>query len=263
MDKEIVKEVYATSGILDDKISIHRQYSTKPTDIHGTVAERIASDAALLDVGCGIGDFLVYLQEHRHCGPLTGIDISAGVFAQAAAEWNSITFLQADAEQLPFIPKSFDVVTTFHMLSHLTDVSIAYAEFARVLRSRGLFVASANSLRSYPHVNTYRRRIHERYGWGEPTFTTSRFNLENMIALLESYWDVELVTIKGELRIPLKPFMHYFNANIDVWSARPIPITRAMILESVAMWAHEDALGGYILEPKYVGVAFCRPRKST
>lgn len=51
---------------------------------------------------------------------------------------------QADATDLLFGDDTFDVVTAMWMLHHLTDLRRGLAEVARVLRTRGLFVAVTN-----------------------------------------------------------------------------------------------------------------------
>jgi ubiquinone/menaquinone biosynthesis C-methylase UbiE len=46
------------------------------------------------------------------------------------------TFLEADAEHLPFADKSFDVVISSHVLEHLPDFDQGFRELCRVARKR-------------------------------------------------------------------------------------------------------------------------------
>ena len=49
-----------------------------------------------------------------------------------------------NAQSLPFVDDSFDVVVANHMLYHVPDPSLAVAELRRVLRDDGVLVASTN-----------------------------------------------------------------------------------------------------------------------
>lgn len=42
-------------------------------------------EAAILDLGCGYGDFLSFLREHGHAGPYAGWDLAPGMIAAARA----------------------------------------------------------------------------------------------------------------------------------------------------------------------------------
>ena len=116
-----------------------------------TEAERVAWDRILdlvvprrgaldaLDAGCGTGflSFELTARGHR----VTGIDFAPAMLAEArrkAAERNvSVRFEEADAEQLPFAPGSFDLVISRHVLWTLPHPEAAIDEWVRVLRPGG------------------------------------------------------------------------------------------------------------------------------
>ena len=52
---------------------------------------------------------------------------------------------QGDAAALPFSDAAFDVVTARHMLYHVPDVAAVLAEFRRVLKPGGRFLAVTNA----------------------------------------------------------------------------------------------------------------------
>jgi len=253
------QQVYNSSSILDTKIDIHAAYSIVPTDIFSTIVNVIhaPNNLAVLDVGCGTGEFLLHLRGLSHHGRLVGVDITPNVFAEAKAK-SDIQFVVGDIEAFDFADTSFDAVTAIHMLSHVQNLDRAFSEVQRVLIKGGLFIATGNSLYSYPHVAEYRRRIFQTFGWGEPRFSTTYFNLENMKGILSRYWnDVHLITLIGKLQIPLQHFLAYFNANIDVWEKTPTADQRDIICRLVAEWSTQDEEKGYIVEPKKVGIAIC------
>jgi len=117
------------------------------------------TDKSLLDYGCGHGMASVVLA--RRGANVTGIDLSPGYVAEASAraQANNIegTFLQADAEQLPFENNSFDAVWGCAILHHL-DLAIAGRELLRVLRPGGVAVF-CEPWGGNPLVNLARRRL--------------------------------------------------------------------------------------------------------
>lgn len=75
---------------------------------------RVAPDSRLLDVACGSGQLALIAA--RHGVEVTGIDIAdnliARASARAAAEHLNACFQVGDAEELPFLDASFDVVVS-------------------------------------------------------------------------------------------------------------------------------------------------------
>ncbi|CAM4146345.1 class I SAM-dependent methyltransferase [Deinococcus marmoris] len=137
---------YATERHLRTRIGTHERYSVGP-GLEGTVDRLLALSGgeALLDVGTGPGDFPGRLRAGGHRGRIVGLDFSAGMVERAAEKYPEVEFLQGNATALPFADASFDVVTARHMLYHVPDVAAALAEFKRVLKPGGRFLAITNA----------------------------------------------------------------------------------------------------------------------
>src|SRR5206468_3021479 len=120
-----------------------------------TPAERAAWDRILdlilparggidaLDAGCGTGFLSFELAARGH--HVIGVDFAPSMIAEArrkAAELgvSSVRFEEADAEQLPFTPASFDLVISRHLLWTLPHPEAAVDEWIRVLRPGGRLV---------------------------------------------------------------------------------------------------------------------------
>jgi demethylmenaquinone methyltransferase/2-methoxy-6-polyprenyl-1,4-benzoquinol methylase len=69
-------------------------------------------------------------------GIVVGLDASLGMLIQAR-EHVAIPLVQGRAEQLPMGDGGFDAVTLGYALRHVADLSLAFAEFKRVLRPGG------------------------------------------------------------------------------------------------------------------------------
>jgi len=116
-----------------------------------TAAERAAWDRMLalvvpdggpldaLDIGCGTGFLSLELAARGH--RVTGVDFApamlAAARAKAAAQGLAARFDEADAEQLPYPPGSFDLVVSRHVLWTLPHPEAAIDEWIRVLRPGG------------------------------------------------------------------------------------------------------------------------------
>src|SRR5216684_8486320 len=119
-----------------------------------TPAERAAWDRILdlvlagrdvrdaLDTGCGTGFLSFELAARGH--QVTGVDFAPAMLAEArqkaVTRGASIRFEEADAEQLPFSPGSFDLVISRHLLWTLPHPEAAIDEWIRVLRTGGRLV---------------------------------------------------------------------------------------------------------------------------
>jgi SAM-dependent methyltransferase len=107
-------------------------------------AGSFAKDADVLELACGTGPGLGYLQ--RVSRRLVAADISEEVLAVSRAHYgNRIDLRQLDACNTELESSSFDVMILFEAIYYLSDVQAFFAEVSRLLRPGGqLLLASAN-----------------------------------------------------------------------------------------------------------------------
>lgn len=107
----------------------------------------------VLDVGCGAGRHLVWLE--RQGFRAHGTDRASGGLAHARArlrgEGHPVRVALADMRALPFDDGRFEAVIAHNVLYHgrRADVGRAFAEVGRVLRDEGLFVGTLLSTRMW------------------------------------------------------------------------------------------------------------------
>lgn len=91
----------------------------------------------VLDVGVGTG--LVAAQACILAGNaalVTGVDPSPGMLAASRLP-GTIVLIEGRAESLPFPDNHFDFLSMGYALRHISDLSVAFAEFERVLKPGG------------------------------------------------------------------------------------------------------------------------------
>jgi SAM-dependent methyltransferase len=90
--------------------------------------------ASLLDVGCGVGSYMLQLAA-QGAGPVVGTEIEIAR-AREAREAGAMVAVAA-AEALPFAEGSFDAVLSHEVLEHVADDHAAAREMVRVLHVGG------------------------------------------------------------------------------------------------------------------------------
>jgi SAM-dependent methyltransferase len=94
--------------------------------------------ARVLDVACGLGQWLGLLEEHG--AEVAGIDISARAIEHCRQRFPGKEFHVGPAETLPFADGSFDLVTCMGSLEHFLDKPAALREMVRVSRPDARFL---------------------------------------------------------------------------------------------------------------------------
>ena len=99
----------------------------------------------LLDVGCGSGTLLGLLKQRGF--RTLGVDFSAEA-AEVAERENGVRVLVGSLEQAGFRDGSFDIVTLFHVMEHVTNPRAVLAEVARILKPGGRLVLQVPNIDS-------------------------------------------------------------------------------------------------------------------
>lgn len=93
--------------------------------------------AKVLDVGCGVGHTCGHLAQVYEDASITGVDISLDAIKNAKSNYEDISFITADACDLPFKDDSFDLVICESVLIFIKDKEKALKEMIRVLKKDG------------------------------------------------------------------------------------------------------------------------------
>lgn len=98
--------------------------------------------SSFLDVGCGAGYSLMKATTEFGC-EVQGIDPAPGEHGVGRFTedlWKERPILQGNAENIPFLDSSFDIVYSSHVLEHVESESDSLKEMARVLKPDGRLI---------------------------------------------------------------------------------------------------------------------------
>ncbi len=106
---------------------------------------RLKSSGRLLDVGCAAGFFLEAAKPYYD---VTGVELSE-FSSNYAREHFKLNVLTCGLEQAGFPDESFDVVTLWDVIEHVSDPSAVMAEVSRILKPGGIVVVATGDARSF------------------------------------------------------------------------------------------------------------------
>lgn len=164
------------------------------------LASRDLPVGKLLDIGCGVGDFL-HVAENRgwQC---TGVEPSEEAREIARQRIKGDLLYSEDLEQLP--DQSFDLITMWHVLEHVDDLKWQVAQLQRLIKPNGRIVIAVPNYRSYDgrfynaywaaydvprHLNHFNRTVLTKM------FKTSGLSLVCMDKLV---WDAYYISFMSE-----------------------------------------------------------------
>lgn len=107
---------------------------------------RAAAPGRVADIACGTGILADRIQRELNPAAVYGVDLSAGMLAQARARSSRVEWLTGPAERLPFDDGALDAVVTTSAF-HFFDQPAAVREFHRVLAPGGLAAVTTISPR--------------------------------------------------------------------------------------------------------------------
>ena len=135
-----------------------------PISLHAFANISLPKHAHILDIGCGIGNTTLMLNERFPNSTIIGLDGDEALIETATEEKKSahynLDFVYADALHLPFDDNSFDFVFTRYCLHHLSSALDGLKEMKRVCKPGGIVFAhesDINSIISYPESWAYQK----------------------------------------------------------------------------------------------------------
>ena len=125
--------------------------------------------AAMADVGCGRGGFVNWMAESGWEKECWGVDVDVRSLPAKAGAGTNVSFRNGNCLNLPFAENSLGLLTYFHVLEHIRDLSGLLAEAARVLGENGhilIEVPDAENYAGYAHrigILVFHPRAHQSF----------------------------------------------------------------------------------------------------
>jgi ubiquinone/menaquinone biosynthesis C-methylase UbiE len=139
---DIVRDSFTQQvGLFTGENSVFARRSASPT----AWVEPLDRDMIVLDVACGAAHATEQIAPHVR--QVIGIDLTpallrAGYERLAGVGIDNVLLQEGDADGLPFVDASFDLVVCRSSLHHMSDPRVATAEMARVCKADGRVVVS-------------------------------------------------------------------------------------------------------------------------
>jgi len=114
-------------------------------------ASKFVQNKVVLDIACGSGTGTTYLAG-KGAKMVVGADISPDALIDAKRYdegREGIEFILSDAEILPFVDNSFDVIVSLETIEHLKHPGRFLAECRRILGKKGIFICSTPNKKVY------------------------------------------------------------------------------------------------------------------
>ena len=109
------------------------------------------SDARVIDLGCGKGDFTLKVKDRMNCKEIYGVDILEDALTEARNKGIKAEKMDLN-EGIKFSDSNFHVVVSNQVLEHLFFPSNFIQEVYRILEENGYAVISTENLSSWDNI---------------------------------------------------------------------------------------------------------------
>jgi len=132
-------------GIVERTIDFFRKKRAK------RLSSMLEPQSRVLDIGCGNGRFLNFLNTHRTF-KIHGIEPGEGS-ARRAAQIEDLHLKKGFLSSDDFSPASLDAITMFHVFEHLTNPAEVLDIIGKILKPGGILIIS------FPNINSWQAKL--------------------------------------------------------------------------------------------------------
>lgn len=168
------------------------------------VLKKYKKSGKTLDIGCGNGNFLLKMQEAGF--DAWGVDPDQGAKNFTSVKLSGKIFYQ-ELRDCNFLSQSFDIITMFHSLEHIADLSGTLKEVSRVIKPDGILYICV------PNQDFFEFRYFGPYSYNlEVPRHLSFFTKNTLSQLLRNYGFNKRKFIKGSIfEIVVTPASFYHS----------------------------------------------------
>ena len=141
------------------------------------IKKYISEEGSVLDLGCGMGFFLLEMQKEGYY--VQGLDISEYAADIATNKLNTRIF-SGDLSDISFEHKQFDIVTFWDVLEHLYNPVKSLKEVSRIIKQNGVLIIETLNISSLTA-----RVLKEKWPLYFPPYHLYYYNRKSISRLLE------------------------------------------------------------------------------
>jgi len=138
--KEHYSEEYFKPYLQTEVLHARKRFRKRIKEI-----KRLRFAGSLLDIGCGPGFFLKLASDEGYA--VSGIELSQWA-SEYAKKHFSLNVITGELKDAGFAPDTFDIITLWHILEHVTDPAKFLLEVNRLLKMDGLLVVEVPNIQS-------------------------------------------------------------------------------------------------------------------
>lgn len=170
--REEMKRFYQTAHKYMERIDSHGEKAYQ--EYVSFVTRIVPRGKTILDLGCGTGLSSYMLTKNGY--KVIGADISPLSIEKASKTFgdksSNLDYIVADGMDLTFEEEAFDVVSSFLLIEHISDIPRALSEMLRVTKKGGMIIVLSPSLLSpfmplSALINLFLKRKNKTPIWGE------------------------------------------------------------------------------------------------
>ena len=203
-----VKKQYQNATNIASRIRLHRLYSVNKEGWFPWIYRNLELKNGLkvLEIGCGNGMlWKENIQKIPDSISITLSDLSEGMLRDARRNIGQkdkrFEFEILDAEKIPFMAETFDLVIANHMLFYCEDLSQPCREVARVLKKSGRFICSTYGKKHMKEVSELAKGFDNRIVLSADNLY-EKFGKENGKEILKPYFhEISWQEYKDKLEI--------------------------------------------------------------
>lgn len=143
---------------------------------------KVQSNDYVLDIGCGIGHCLDYL--NKFSNNLIGLDTDLTSLLYAKKATKADYFLSS-AEKIPFKDNTFDKIVSFNLLEHLENDQLAVQEMNRVAKDKARILIITPSLEG-PRTNSRLKKLMHKEDSGDEKHFREGYYLKDLKQILQN-----------------------------------------------------------------------------
>jgi SAM-dependent methyltransferase len=201
------------------------------------MAAELAPGGSVLEVGCGSGMGLPYLQAHSQM--VVGGDYTMALLQEARRHLPDANLVRIDAQRLPFRSRCFDAVLMLEMIYYLADQEAAFSECKRVLKPGGkLMVCLPN--RDRPDFNPSPFSTH----YPDAAGLAALFERLGLEARVFGAFPVEAASPRDRVLAPIRQFAVRYHLIPSSMRAKAV-MKRVLYGRLPTLGAVHDGMGGY------------------